>query len=305
MTWNVRMKNKFEFHDRICASSIFYFFFIRLSFFACSTWPQISNDSCLVLTHILASCALPPMINVNPCKCLISSFFCLASRGLCRSPAEEDVNTKHNNLSHHGKFANSSSSTQKREKRIHYISQPTIHLNILNWTNYIFHPHSFAHFSLFFAPFFLPPLLLHPQWHLGFSSVYVMWAGVIRTTAEEFTNSACEQRTTTCVWRLRWAQSEQMKAFFSCCWMDEIFHIFSSSRKKWRALLLGAWVRYQISHGSSALYIGARTARQHNEGAPRQHVSESVKKREMIGVHHAGSRVAELLQQQWIFEREN
>lgn len=74
MTWNVRMKNKFEFHDRICARRIFYFFFIRLSFFACSTWPHISNDSCLVLTHILASCTPPPMINVNPCKCLISSF---------------------------------------------------------------------------------------------------------------------------------------------------------------------------------------------------------------------------------------
>lgn len=129
MTWNVRMKNKFEFHDRICASSIFYFFFIRLSFFACSTWPHISNDSCLVLTHILASCALPPMINVNPCKCLISFFFfCLASRGLCRSPAEEDVNTKHNNLSHHGEFANSSSRTHKKEKKesTTLASQPSI-----------------------------------------------------------------------------------------------------------------------------------------------------------------------------------
>lgn len=165
-----------------------------------------------------------------PANVLSPLFFCLASRGLCRSPAE-DVNTKHNNLSHHGEFANSSSSTQKRTKEFTTLaSQPSIWTFWTEQITFFILTHSLIFLS--FSPlFFLPPLLLHPQWHLGFSSVYVMWAGVIRTTAEEFINSACERRTTTCVRRLRWTQFEQMKAFFPCCWMNEIFHIFSSSKK--------------------------------------------------------------------------
>lgn len=133
-------------------------------------------------------------------------------------------------------------------------------MNILNWANYIFHPHSFVH--LFFSASFM----LH-RMTLG-----IFVHHVIRTTAKEFINLA---------WMTTWAeavnivmnireqkQDESVFAVYSW-WMDKF-----SYPKKWVECV--RWLEEGIKslvYGSTIL--DTREARQE-----RQHVSESVKKNE-------------------------